>query len=80
MATKTGYRPNQTQSNNRGSSYPSDPVVVDDDTDDDSFFVIVIVILLAVILFFMPVLMWMYMDIRQTEIKVQKLIKKLEEK
>ena len=53
---------------------------VDDDTDDDSFFVIVIVILLAVILFFMPVLMWMYMDIRQTEIKVQKLVKKLENK
>jgi uncharacterized protein YqfA (UPF0365 family) len=55
-------------------------VGVDDDTDDDSFFVIVIVILLAVILFFMPVLMWMYMDIRQTEIKVQKLVKKLENK
>ena len=53
---------------------------VDDDTDDDSFFVIVIVILLAVILFFMPVLMWMYMDVRQTEIKVQKLVKKLENK
>jgi len=41
---------------------------------------IVIVILLALIMFIMPVLMWMYMDIRQTEIKVQKLIKKLEEK
>jgi hypothetical protein len=80
MATKTGYKPNQTQGGNRGSNYPSDPVGVDDDTDDDSFFVIVIVILLAVILFFMPVLMWMYMDIRQTEIKVQKLVKKLENK
>ena len=51
-----------------------------DDTRDDSLNVIVIVILLAVIMFFMPVLMWMYMDIRQTEIKVQKLVKKLEEK
>jgi low affinity Fe/Cu permease len=50
------------------------------DSDDDSFFVIVIIVLLAIIMFFMPVLMWMYMDIRQTEIKVQKLIKKLEEK
>jgi len=28
----------------------------------------------------MPVLMWMYMDVRQTEIKVQKLVKKLENK
>ena len=51
-----------------------------DDSDDDSFYIIVIVILLAVIMFFMPVLMWMYMDIRQSEIKVEKLIKKLEEK
>jgi hypothetical protein len=51
-----------------------------DDPDDDSFFVIVIIVLLALVLFFMPVLMWMYMDIRQTEIKVQKLVKKLEEK
>ena len=53
---------------------------VDDDSDDDSFYVIVIVILLCLVLFFMPVLMWMYMDVRQTEIKVQKLIKKLENK
>ena len=80
MATKTGYKPNPTQASNRGSNYPSDPVGVDDDSDDDTFYVIVIVVLLAVVLFFMPVLMWMYMDIRQTEIKVQKLIKKLDEK
>jgi hypothetical protein len=55
-------------------------VDVANDSDNDSFYVIVIIVLLAVIMFFMPVLMWMYMDIRQTEIKVQKLIKKLEEK
>jgi hypothetical protein len=55
-------------------------VGVDDDTDDDTFYVIVIVVLLCVVLFFMPVLMWMYMDVRQTEIKVQKLVKKLENK
>ena len=53
---------------------------MDNDPEDDSFYVVVIVVLLAVILFFMPVLMWMYMDIRQTEIKVNKLVKKLEEK
>jgi hypothetical protein len=40
----------------------------------------VIIALLALIMFIMPVLMWMYMDIRQSEIKVEKLIKKLEEK
>jgi hypothetical protein len=55
-------------------------VDVDDDPDDDTFYVIVIVVLLCVVLFFMPVLMWMYMDVRQTEIKVQKLVKKLENK
>jgi hypothetical protein len=55
-------------------------VGVDNNSSDDSFFVIVIVVLLCIILFFMPVLMWMYMDIRQTEIKVQKLVKKLENK
>jgi len=40
----------------------------------------VIIALLALVMFFMPILMWMYMDIRQTEIKVEKLIKKLDEK
>ena len=80
MATKTGYKQNPKQGGNRGNSYPSDPVDVADDSNDDSFYVVVIVVLLAVILFFMPVLMWMYMDIRQSEIKVNKLVKKLEEK
>jgi hypothetical protein len=80
MATKTGYKQNPKQGGNRGSGYPSDPVDMADDSSDDSFYVVVIVVLLAVILLFMPVLMWMYMDIRQSEIKVNKLVKKLEEK
>ena len=80
MATKTGFRQNPKQNASRGSSYPSDPVDVANDPDDDSFYIIVIIVLLALVMFFMPVLMWMYMDIRQTEIKVQKLVKKLEEK
>ena len=80
MATKTGYRQNTIQNVDRGGNYHNDLVDVDNDNSDDSFFVIVIVILLVIILFFMPVLMWMYMDIRQTEIKVQKLVKKLENK
>ena len=80
MATKTGYKPNTKQNVDRGGNYHSDLVDVDNDSSDDSFYVIVIVILLCIILFFMPVLMWMYMDVRQTEIKVQKLVKKLESK
>ena len=80
MATKTGYKQAPKQNVNRSSGFPSDPVDVDDAADDDSFFIIVIIVLLALIMFFMPVLMWMYMDVRQTEIKVEKLIKKLDEK
>ena len=80
MATKTGFKPSPKQSYGSSSNGPSDPVDMADDSDNDSFFIIVIIVLLALIMFFMPVLMWMYMDIRQTEIKVQKLIKKLDEK
>ena len=80
MATKTGYRPPTKQIPSGYSNNSSDSVDMANDSDDDSFYIIVIVILLAVIMFFMPVLMWMYMDIRQSEIKVEKLIKKLEEK
>jgi len=80
MATKTGYRPNSTTNHGGNGNGNGDSLGVDKHHSDDSFFIIVIVILLAVILFFMPVLMWMYTDIRQTEIKVQKLIKKLDEK
>jgi hypothetical protein len=80
MATKTGYRPPEKQGYGGHSNQPGDPVGVANDTDNDSFYIIVIIALLALIMFIMPVLMWMYMDIRQSEIKVEKLIKKLEEK
>jgi hypothetical protein len=80
MATKTGYKPPTKQGYGGSSNQPSDLVDMANDSDDDSFFVIVIIVLLALVMFMMPVLMWMYMDIRQAEIKVQKLIKKLEEK
>ena len=80
MATKTGYRPPTKQSSGGYSNGSSDPVDVANDSDNDSFYIIVIIVLLALIMFFMPVLMWMYMDIRQSEIKVEKLIKKLEDK
>ena len=80
MATKTGFKPNPKQIPSGYSNQPSDSVDVANDTDHDSFFIIVIIVLLALIMFIMPVLMWMYMDIRQTEIKVQKLVKKLEDK
>ena len=80
MATKTGYKQASKQSPSSYSNESGDPVDMAHDSDDDSFYIIVIIILLALVMFMMPVLMWMYMDIRQTEIKVQKLIKKLEDK
>ena len=80
MATKTGYRQNPVQNYGGNGNNGSDTVGVANDHGDDTFYVIVIVVLLCIIMFFMPVLMWMYMDIRQTEIKVQKLVKKLESK
>ena len=80
MATKTGYKPPTKQNSGGYSNQPSDSVDMANDSDDDSLYVIVIIVLLALIMFIMPVLMWMYMDIRQSEIKVERLIKKLEEK
>ena len=80
MATKTGYRPPSKPSPSGNGYLNSDPLDLANDNDDDSFYVIVIIALLALVMFFMPILMWMYMDIRQTEIKVEKLIKKLDEK
>ena len=80
MATKTGYRPPTKQNFGGSSNVSSDPVDVANDPHNDSFYIIVIIVLLALIMFIMPVLMWMYMDIRQAEIKVERLIKKLENK
>ena len=80
MATKTGYRPPTKQNYGGSSNGSSDPVDMANDPHNDSFYIIVIIVLLALIMFIMPVLMWMYMDIRTAEIKVERLIKKLEDK
>jgi hypothetical protein len=50
------------------------------DNGDDTWYIIIIIILFALILFFLPVLGWMYADIRESQVKVEKLVKKLEEK
>ena len=80
MATKTGFKQNPKPSPNSYSNQPGDSVDMANDSNDDSFYVIVIIVLLCLFMFLLPLLGWMYMDIRQTEIKVQKLVKKLEEK
>jgi len=53
---------------------------MDDNHGDDTFYIIIIVVLFALILLFLPVLGWMYADIRESQIKVERLVKKLESK
>ena len=51
-----------------------------DNDDDRTFFVYVVVALMAVILLFIPILSWMYIDIKMMEIRVDKALKKIEGK
>ena len=53
---------------------------MDNDDRDRSFFVIVVVALMAVILLFVPLLAWMYIDIKMMEIRVNKALVKIEGK
>ena len=51
-----------------------------DNDDDRTFFVYVIVILMTVILLFIPLLAWMYIDVKMMEIRVNKALVKIEGK
>ena len=51
-----------------------------DNDDDRSFFVIVVVALMVVILLFVPLLSWMYIDIKMMEIRVNKALARIEGK
>jgi len=50
------------------------------DADDRSFYIIVIVVLMVVILLFIPLLSWMYIDIKMMEIRVNKALARIEGK
>lgn len=50
------------------------------DSKPDSYALILIVLLLIVVLFFLPVLGWMYVDIRAMEIRVDKALARIEGK
>ena len=50
------------------------------DDDDRSFYIYVIVILMIVILLFIPLLSWMYIDIKMMEIRVNKALARIEAK
>jgi len=48
--------------------------------DDRTFFVYVVVILMVVIFLFIPILSWMYIDIKMMEIRVSKALARIEGK
>ena len=76
-ASKGGGIPRQS---NSYSNNVSDDSVDMADADDRSFFVIVIVVLMVVILLFIPLLSWMYIDIKMMEIRVNKDLARIEGK
>ena len=80
MAQNKNGRQTQGSGNIRYPDPSNDRVDMGNDSGDDSWYIIIIIILFALILFFLPVLGWMYADIRESQIKVDKLIKKLESK
>ena len=65
---------------NSYNNYVSDDSVGMDNDDDRTFFTIVVVALMAVILLFVPLLAWMYIDIKMMEIRVNKALAKIESK
>ena len=53
---------------------------MDNDDSDRSFFVIVVVVLMVVILLFVPLISWIYIDVKMMEIRVNKALARIEGK
>ena len=53
---------------------------VGDDAKSDSLFLLVIAVLLVIILLFLPLLAWMYVDLKMMEIRVNKALVRIEGK
>ena len=79
MAKTSTSRGNSGQNNSYNFDGTNDRVGMDND-DDRTFFVYVVVALMVVILLFIPILSWMYIDIKMMEIRVDKALKKIESK
>lgn len=77
---KTSTSGRNSRQNNSYSTYGSDDRMGMDNDDDRSFFVIVVVVLMVVILLFIPLLSWMYIDIKMMEIRVNKALARIEGK
>jgi len=80
MATSTKGRPNQGK-NGGFSNYSSDnDVRLDNNSQSDSLAILLIIVLLIVVLLFLPLLAWMYTDIRRLEIRVDKALQRIDGK
>jgi len=78
MATKAkgGFNQNQSLGYNGNSS--NDSVDMGNDDQSDSLFLTVIALLLIILLLLLPLVAWMYVDIRSMEIRVEKAVKKVD--
>ena len=80
MATSSKGGPNKKQNGGFSSYSSTDPLDVGDDPKSDAPAIVLIEILLVVILLFLPLLGWMYVDIRAMEIRVDKALARIEGK
>jgi hypothetical protein len=51
-----------------------------DDAKSDSLFLIVIAVLMVIVLLFLPLLAWMYVDLKMMEVRVNKALARIESK
>ena len=80
MATGAKGRSNSKSNNGYSNYQPNDSMDVGNDFKSDSVAIVLIVILLVVIMLFLPLLAWMYTDIRRIEIRVEKALTRIEGK
>jgi len=78
MATGSKGRPNSKSSGGFSNYSADNSVDVGNDHKSDSLAFLLIAILLVIVLVFLPLMAWMYVDVRQMEIRVDKTLKRLE--
>ena len=80
MATSAKGRSNQGK-NGGFSNYSADAdVVMGNDSKHDTLAILLIVVLLVVLLLIIPLIAWMYVDVRQMELRVNKALTRIEGK
>ena len=80
MATGSKGRLNANKIPSYPSNFDDDRVGVGDDGKSDSLFLTVIAILLIIVLLLLPLMAWMYVDIRIMEIRVNKALQRIDGK